>query len=181
MKQRILILALTALSMLCATPMLPDANPLRAQYAISRSVFGLGGSETKNTQNRVIGTLGQPLIGVTQNAGTVHRAGFWYGVKSIPVDVAAVASMPHAVWLGRSAPHPVRGLAAVPFTISAGSFVRLSVMNMLGEEVRILTESMLPPGKYSVPFDAAGLPTGLYFLRLHAGREIATSSFIVRH
>ena len=51
----------------------------------------------------------------------------------------------------------------------------LKVYNTLGEEVAVLinneTRTM---GYYSLPWDGAGLPSGIYFYRLQAGKVTET-------
>jgi hypothetical protein len=45
----------------------------------------------------------------------------------------------------------------------------------LGGEVATLVNEEKPVGNYKVEFDATGLPSGVYFYRLHAG-DPSTSS-----
>jgi hypothetical protein len=50
--------------------------------------------------------------------------------------------------------------------------VSLTVYDILGREVATLVNEVLQPGRYSVTFTAAGLASGIYFYRLHAGQYI---------
>ena len=47
--------------------------------------------------------------------------------------------------------------------------VRLSVFDLLGREIAVLVDGVKNAGSHTVTWDAAGLPTGVYFYRLRAG------------
>jgi hypothetical protein len=174
MKHSILLLLILALSPLCGSP------SLHAQYAIDRSVFGLGGTETKGAQNRIIGTLGQTLIGVAENPTTIQQAGFWYGVHSVPVGITLAAALPGILQLGQNYPNPVRGTATIPFSIQRSAHVRLTVSSVLGEEMQVLLNGDMRPGLYHARFDGTRYPAGMYFIRLQAGAQVVSRSFVVR-
>jgi hypothetical protein len=53
-----------------------------AQYQIKKSVFGNGGGFASNNTHVIIGTLGQSIIGVTQNNAQTVYFGFWYPPQS---------------------------------------------------------------------------------------------------
>lgn len=50
----------------------------QAQLQIRKSVFGNGDAIISNDRFVMTGTLGQPLIGVTQNSSNIKYLGFWY-------------------------------------------------------------------------------------------------------
>jgi len=47
-----------------------------------------------------------------------------------------------------------------------GGFVRLSIHNILGQEVAVLVNENLKPGKYEIEWNASNYPSGVYFYRL---------------
>ncbi len=49
----------------------------------------------------------------------------------------------------------------------ASGTVRLTVYDVLGREVRLLVDGKKDAGMNGVDFDASGLPSGVYFYRLH--------------
>jgi len=65
------------------------------------------------------------------------------------------------------------------FGISDLGLVSLKVYDMLGREVRTLVNENLPPGRYEVNFNAEGLPSGVYFYRLHAGTFVQTKKLML--
>ncbi len=55
------------------------------------------------------------------------------------------------------------------YQISKNCFVNLIVYNVLGQEVAQLVNQNQSLGKYSVKFNAANLPSGVYIYKLQAG------------
>ena len=54
------------------------AEAQEAQMVVPNSVLGNGGGVLSDSQYRIVGTLGQPFIGVAQNPSKVNNIGFWY-------------------------------------------------------------------------------------------------------
>lgn len=152
---------------------------VRAQHAVDRYVFGLGGTEMKNANNHIIGTLGQTLIGVTKNTAHTNNIGFWYAVESVPVGIAPETAVAVDMHLGQNYPNPVADFTLIPFTLATGGTVRLSVMNVLGAEVRSIVGQYLVPGSYRIRIDARNLPGGYYFYRLENGSRAITKSLLI--
>jgi hypothetical protein len=82
------------------------------------------------------------------------------------------ANLPKRFELLQNYPNPFNPTTKVSFVIGSargGSFVSLKVIDLLGREVRTLVNETKVPGKYDVVFDAANLPSGMYFYSLTAG------------
>lgn len=62
---------------------------------------------------------------------------------------------------------------------SRGGFVTLIVYDVLGNEVATLVDEYKPAGRYEVEFNAASLPSGVYFYQLKAGEYIQTKKMIL--
>ncbi|MFT5142169.1 MAG: endonuclease/exonuclease/phosphatase family metal-dependent hydrolase [Rhodothermales bacterium] len=72
--------------------------------------------------------------------------------------------------LGAPYPNPFRNAATVPFDLPSASNVRLTLLDLLGREVRVLTEGHVPAGGGQIHFSATGLPPGTYFIRLEGSQ-----------
>ena len=57
--------------------------------------------------------------------------------------------------------------------------VRLVVYDLLGRQVAVLAEGRHLPGNYSVSFNAAGYPSGLYLYTLTVGGERQTRKMLL--
>lgn len=51
--------------------------------------------------------------------------------------------------------------------------------DVLGSEIASLINEKKPAGNYEVEFDAAGLPSGIYFYKLQAGSFVDTKKMIL--
>ena len=64
-------------------------------------------------------------------------------------------------------PNPFNPLTTIQYSIPAAMDVRLSIYNMLGEEIEILATEKHQPGSYTVRWDGSRFSSGMYFYRLH--------------
>ena len=77
--------------------------------------------------------------------------------------------------LSRPYPNPFRDAATLTLTVpERPAPLRLVVYDVLGREVAVLAEGVLPPGEHALTLDGAGLPSGLYLVRLETGRQAET-------
>ncbi|MBM3238549.1 hypothetical protein FJZ31_19820 [Candidatus Poribacteria bacterium] len=51
---------------------------VEAQYSVQKSVFGNGGAVIENESYRIVGTVGQTMIGMVSSASNIISVGFWY-------------------------------------------------------------------------------------------------------
>ena len=143
---------------------------MNAQYAVKNSVFGSGGTATSDTTNRLVGTVGQPVIGVTQDASHINQVGFWYQVGSLVTSVEHTPNvLPIEFRIDQNYPNPFNPTTTIRFSIPKPSSVTLKLFDMLGREVATLVDEDLQSGECKVIFDATGLTSGVYFYRIQAG------------
>ncbi len=82
-------------------------------------------------------------------------------------DQPAVVNQYH---LGANYPNPFNPATNIQYAIPEAQFVTLRVYDLLGRQIAVLVSDPKEPGMYTVPFDAAGLPSGIYFYHLTAGK-----------
>ncbi|RJP74669.1 MAG: T9SS C-terminal target domain-containing protein [Candidatus Zixiibacteriota bacterium] len=68
-----------------------------------------------------------------------------------------------------ASPNPFNPTTAVSYELPAASRLNLKVYDTAGREVATLVEGWREAGSHEVTFDAAGLPSGVYLLRMQAG------------
>ncbi len=106
----------------------------------------------------------------------------YYDSIQVSVDDEVV---PNKFSLEQNYPNPISKGAAgnastlIKYSIPENLNVRLSVYNILGEEVAVLVNGRQARGKYSVNFNVGNLASGIYFYKLQAGGYIQSKKMIL--
>lgn len=93
--------------------------------------------------------------------------------------------VPEGFKLHQNYPNPFNPATKIGFEVPAERIgnpfynVRLSVYNVLGNEIETLVNEHKPAGSYEVTFDSEGLSSGIYFYTLSAGNFSQTKSMIL--
>jgi len=75
---------------------------------------------------------------------------------------------PVAYSLGNAYPNPFNPSTVIPFQAGSTGHVSIRVYDMLGRYVATLADDIFQAGNYQVQFDATGLASGVYMIRMHA-------------
>lgn len=65
-------------------------------------------------------------------------------------------------------PNPFNPSTNIKYTIPKNSFVKITLHDILGNEIRTLVNQNVQPGTYQITLDGSGLASGMYFVRLSA-------------
>lgn len=74
--------------------------------------------------------------------------------------------------LHQNYPNPFNPVTVISFQLPSEQSISLRVYDVLGREIRILTEGVLRAGTHSIQFDGSGLASGLYIYRIVAGENV---------
>ena len=88
-------------------------------------------------------------------------------------------NLPTHFSLEQNYPNPFNPATTISFSLPSKSFVSLKVFDALGREVATLLSEELPAGTYSQQWNAASLPSGVYFYRLQSGSFIETKKLVL--
>jgi len=83
------------------------------------------------------------------------------------------------VVLGQNYPNPISGQTMIPFKLTEGTHVLLTVYDHLGREVAVLADEEFTLGEYEMSFDASNLPDGIYFYQLRTNGGTQTKNMVV--
>jgi hypothetical protein len=113
-------------------------------------------------------------------AGTMYSGVWKRALAEMVTSVERVStSVPVHFSLDQNYPNPFNPSTSFSFSIPSNSFVTLKVFDVLGKEVSILVAEELAAGTYSRHWDAANVPSGVYFYRLQAGEYVETKKLVV--
>jgi len=87
--------------------------------------------------------------------------------------------IPAAFRLDQNYPNPFNPSTVFSFALAKEENVSLKVYDVLGKEVAIVLQKKLGAGSFFVPFNASGLPAGVYFYTLQAGLNKDTKRMIL--
>lgn len=93
--------------------------------------------------------------------------------------VNAEKSLPDRYVLHQNFPNPFNPTTTIQFSLPQASYVSLRILNMLGQQVEEPIARELPPGQYSYQWNAANLPSGVYFCTIRAGLFTDTKKLIL--
>ncbi|MGA9406616.1 MAG: YCF48-related protein, partial [Bacteroidota bacterium] len=110
---------------------------------------------------------GSGVVLVTKNGGVTA------------VSERTIASVPGSPTLQQNYPNPFNPSTTINYSLPANSRVVLKVYDLLGREVRTLVDEKQNAGYHNVTFQAAGLPSGVYFYRLQAGTYSETKKLLL--
>jgi hypothetical protein len=123
----------------------------------------------------------------------MFRGAFVYGIaamdrngnESAVVVLASPATTQFPVAaslsLSQPSPNPARHRTSLVFTLPRSEWVRVAVLDVQGREVATLAHGLFAAGEHRLAWDmktkaGAGIPAGIYRLRMTAGAEVLTRS-----
>lgn len=71
--------------------------------------------------------------------------------------------------LSQNYPNPFNPVTTINYSIKESTNVKITILNILGEEVSTLLNEEKAPGEYQIKFNAVALPSGVYFYKITAG------------
>jgi len=96
-----------------------------------------------------------------------------------PVSVSGNELIVNKFELNQNYPNPFNPGTTIRYSIPSDGFVKLSIFNTIGEEVRTLVNEFKVAGSYDENFDAAELSSGIYFYKLQTGSFVQTKKMIL--
>jgi len=94
-------------------------------------------------------------------------------------DVPSTDNVPLQFALSQNYPNPFNPTTNISYTLVRTDHVRLSVCNLLGQEVAVLANGVQDAGIHTLTFDAKGLTSGVYFYRLQSAQGSASMKMLL--
>jgi len=81
--------------------------------------------------------------------------------------------------LSQNYPNPFNPTTKIEYSITSNNFVKLSIYDITGKEVKVLVNEMKNAGYYTLEFNASGLSSGVYFYRLSTDNFSSVKRMVV--
>ena len=115
---------------------------------------------------------------VVGNNGSVFRTSSWIPTE-VKEELQENLFVPKNFILLPNYPNPFNPSTKIRYSIPKRSNVVIKVYDILGKEVITLVNEEKPAGTYESTWDAANLPSGVYFYQLKAGKYVETKKMIL--
>lgn len=116
--------------------------------------------------------LEQPLLNLVGMSGDTVKV-YQFDIATNITEPSLQEELPQTFTLFQNHPNPFNGETRLEFTTTKNQYLKLSVFNILGQEIKILAASRFASGTYSFywnGYDDHGVSqaTGIYFARLES-------------
>jgi hypothetical protein len=133
-----------------------------------------GYSVQKTTDNGYI------VSGRTYSNGSLGKHVWLLKLASDPSDVKDIqVTRPQGFALYQNYPNPFNPTTTIGFGLQDRSNIKIIILNSIGEEVAVVLNEAREPGYHQVEFNAANLPSGVYFYRLQTGNFFETKKMLL--
>ncbi len=94
-------------------------------------------------------------------------------------EIKVEVNVPLQFSLRQNYPNPFNPTTQIKYSVPQSSQVQIKVFDILGNVIKILINEEKPTGTYELTWNAANLPSGIYFYRIQAGSFIDTKKMIL--
>ena len=120
------------------------------------------------------------FMGAHNNArydGRAYIVEYVEGANKIASGKKTEASL---TWkLSQNYPNPFNPTTMIDYTLPTDGMTKLSIYNVLGQEVKVLVNENMRAGSYSTPFDGSNLSSGIYFYKLESNNQMQVKKMLL--
>jgi hypothetical protein len=186
---------------ICKHPPMCEDGPA---YSVNLNSFTVNGIKTLNEAGKFFSEVGFVSVGgmpenphyylvVEGNGLNWHSNTFTLVQGPNEIEIGAWSSAPGIFSapgqttelviteykLHNNFPNPFNNATTITFDLVEPQFVKLSLFNVLGQNVATLVNETKTAGRHTLNFDATSLSTGIYLVRFEAGSFTALSKMML--
>jgi hypothetical protein len=87
--------------------------------------------------------------------------------------------IPQLLTLGQNYPNPFNPTTQIHFSLARSDRASVRVFDLLGREVAVLSDAVLPAGEHSFKFDGSNFASGVYLYRVQSGALSQTRKMVL--
>jgi hypothetical protein len=112
--------------------------------------------------------------------GTTVTSGFskWIGNGGLSIEESG-REVPQAAALTQNYPNPFNPSTVIGYQLAVSGNAKVTVYDVLGRQVAVLVDGVMPAGSHTVTFDASNLTSGVYLYRLEADGKVLTRKMML--
>jgi len=129
--------------------------------------------ESENTISVHWGSEGQGFIHLIEQS----ELGCYADTNTLSVTIGYLGVDDHETQDLSISPNPFTNITSLEFKSTETDNIKINIYNQLGELIETIQKTT-QPGKQTFTWDANGLPSGVYFMRLKKGNEIITKKLV---
>jgi len=95
------------------------------------------------------------------------------------VGVRDMDARPSSYSLSQNYPNPFNPVTKIQFSVPQNEIVKIKVYDFLGAEIATLVNREMNSGSYEVDFNGKTLASGIYFVRMEAGKFVETKKIVL--
>jgi hypothetical protein len=161
----------------------PDSNTCDDTFAVYQDPDGFGDGANRPWERFIDGAFNDFTdIIYNPDYSWLIDTDLWISAitSDTPVDVEDEATnMPSEFKLAQNYPNPFNPATRIEYSLPEVSNVKLTVFDILGNEISVLLNEEMQSGDHFVNFDASGLANGIYMYKLDAGNFVQTKKMIL--
>jgi hypothetical protein len=106
-------------------------------------------------------------------ASVIYGGGSLLGIES------SHSAIPDKFFMDQNFPNPFNPSTTIRFGLPAVADVRITIFNLLGQEVAVPVEGRLQAGEHTLLVNAANLSSGVYLYRVQAGDKVSIKRMVL--
>ncbi len=110
---------------------------------------------------------------------TVADSSFASGVTFLSYTGIEQGTVPNEFTLSPAYPNPFNPRTTFHYGLPESGILRINIYDLQGCVINTLYNGYLDAGQYSMSWDAVGIPSGVYFLRMTAGNKSKTQKLLL--
>ena len=154
---------------------MPDpTTPSDYRMLLTSQTFNLAPGDSHTVAFGLV--MGDGLSELQANSDTMKAL---FNQYVVGVNDKKINPLPDKFSISQNYPNPFNPAARIKYSVPQTSMVQLKVFDVLGNEIETLVNEEKPAGVYELTWNAAGLPSGVYFYQIKAGSYVDTKKAIL--